>query len=229
MSRPRSSVLACLALFACSTGGSGAGIEDLERELRADLGADRVADLGAALWADPRWARLRDDPELRPRITRLLRDYPTSRVTIATAEEPGRRLEFEGTVTEADGRPVAGALVHVYHAGADGRYSPEAGAPGDGNRNARLFAWLRTDADGRFGIRTILPGGYGGAPPHFHFAVSRSRDGSGPRQGGAIYFEGDWPMDPEVYDDAQSGHAVVSPVRPGRDGGLTASATIVLR
>lgn len=185
-------------------------------------------------WSDPRWAALRDDPEIRPMLTRSLRRHVEAVATesdgvheavITTGDEPGEPLEVMARVVDEGGDPVTGALLFVYHADHEGRYSPEATAPGDGERNARLFAWVTTDDRGECRIRTILPGRYGGAPPHFHFGVRREPGGE--RQGGGIYFEGgDWPIDAEIRSDAQSGPAILVPVTRTTSGKWTATATI---
>ncbi len=80
--------------------------------------------------------------------------------------EPGDRgLDVEGLVLQPDGEtPAAGVVVYAYQTGADGDYDAgENGAP------ARR-AWMKTDADGRFELRTIMPGGYPGSrePAHVH-------------------------------------------------------------
>lgn len=95
--------------------------------------------------------------------TRAPEDAP-SRLRLTTPAEPGEPLAVEGMVTDAQGRPVAGASLYVYQTGADGLYGPE------GNRNPRLRGYLRSDEEGRWELRTIMPGGYpgGGVAPHIH-------------------------------------------------------------
>ncbi|MCA8950800.1 MAG: hypothetical protein KDE27_14955, partial [Planctomycetes bacterium] len=99
-------------------------------------------------------------------------------------------------------------------------------AAGEGDGNPRLFAWLHAGADGRFTVETILPGGYGGAPPHFHFGMTRDpvRRGRGSR----VYFDDGSPMHPEIASDAAAGHAYVARLAE-QGGALYATATFVLR
>lgn len=83
---------------------------------------------------------------------------------LAAADEPGVPLVVTGQVFAADGRtPAPGVTVYVYHTDVGGRYA-ERGAP------PRLRAWLVTDAQGRYGYRTIKPGPYPGGkePAHVH-------------------------------------------------------------
>ncbi|MDR5751576.1 MULTISPECIES: catechol 1,2-dioxygenase [unclassified Caballeronia] len=97
-------------------------------------------------------------------------------------------LIIRGTVTGANGKPVAGALVECWHANSKGFYShfDPTGAQTDFN----LRGAVKTGADGKYEFRTLMPVGYGcppqGAtqqlldtlarhgnrPAHVHFFVS---------------------------------------------------------
>ncbi len=181
------------------------------------------------LLARPGLAALFDDPETRSRLVRLVRNHTNeSTCEIAGANEPGRRLSARLRFLSADGSAAAGALVFLYHARADGRYTAEADEPGAGDRNPRFFTWLVTDDEGVIEVDTILPGGYGGAPPHFHLGVAPGGDASGPRTGGSLYFRGDWPLDPEVESDTAAGVAWLLDVEEGANG-LHVSGDLKLR
>jgi catechol 1,2-dioxygenase len=70
--------------------------------------------------------------------------------------EPGEPLTLTGRVTDADGRPLAGAVLDVWHADADGYYSgfhPDLPA---GILRGKVVA----DEEGRYTVRTILPAPY---------------------------------------------------------------------
>ncbi len=72
------------------------------------------------------------------------------------AGERGEPLTLSGRVTDAAGRPLAGAVLDVWHADADGFYSgfhPDL-PPGI------LRGKVATDAEGRYELRTILPAPY---------------------------------------------------------------------
>ena len=100
-------------------------------------------------------------------------------LTLVTPAEPGTRLLALGTVQTATGQPVTGAELHVYQTDATGHYTRE--RPMD-EPHARLSGRIKTDAKGRFEIRTIRPGGYekpvriGGQerkiPAHIHIDVT---------------------------------------------------------
>lgn len=101
------------------------------------------------------------------------------------AGDPGEALEMSGTVYDADGRPVAGAVIDVWHANAQGSYSVFDPSQPPFNLRAKI----RTGSDGRYAFDTNMPVGYccppGGAtenllasigrhgarPAHVHFFV----------------------------------------------------------
>ena len=91
----------------------------------------------------------------------------------------GEIVEISGRVLDEDGNPVADALVDVWQANAHGRYSHEADPnPAPLDDNFQGWARLKTDAEGRYRVKTIKPGAYKVAdewsrPPHIHFKVAR--------------------------------------------------------
>jgi len=98
--------------------------------------------------------------------------------------DQGQRLVLQGRVLDRGGEPVAGARVELWHADAAG-----------GVDESRYRAALGTTADGRFEIRTVLPGHipmarYNAvfAPRHVHVVVSHP---SHPRLVSMIFFKGD--------------------------------------
>lgn len=100
--------------------------------------------------------------------------------------EQGEVLFMTGQVRGTDGKPVAGAIVDVWHANTKGGYSFF--DPSQPKYNLRRR--IETDADGRYRFRSILPSGYscppngatqqlldllgrhGNRPAHIHFFVS---------------------------------------------------------
>lgn len=77
--------------------------------------------------------------------------------------EQGEVLFMEGQVRGPDGKPVAGAVVDVWHANTKGFYSffdPTPAPQSPYNLRRRI----ETDAEGRYRFRSILPSGYG-CPP----------------------------------------------------------------
>ena len=100
--------------------------------------------------------------------------------------EQGEVLFMEGQVRDVNGKPVAGAIVDVWHANTLGGYSFF--DPSQPKYNLRRR--IETDAEGRYRFRSILPSGYacppggttqllldqlgrhGHRPAHIHFFVS---------------------------------------------------------
>ena len=70
-----------------------------------------------------------------------------------------QRLHIRGRVTNASGRPVAGATLTVWQADGTGVYVP------------RYSGSLETGGDGGYTLITALPGQYSGNK-HIHIAVS---------------------------------------------------------
>ena len=91
--------------------------------------------------------------------------YTPSAPRRADLREPGmdgETLELSGLVLTPDCRPVAGAVVDLWHCDARGRYD---------NRGFRLRGHQFADAAGGFRFRTFRPGIYPGRTPHFHVKV----------------------------------------------------------
>ena len=72
---------------------------------------------------------------------------------VAPEGEPGEELVVTGQVTNTAGRPLAGAVVDVWHCNAAGEYEHQA----TGKEDYYLRRRLRTDADGRYTFTTIRP------------------------------------------------------------------------
>ena len=100
--------------------------------------------------------------------------------------EQGEVLFMDGQVRDINGKPVAGAIVDVWHANTLGGYSFFDPSQSKFNLRRRI----ETDNDGRYTFRSLLPAGYacppngqtqklldllgrhGNRPAHIHFFVS---------------------------------------------------------
>lgn len=84
------------------------------------------------------------------------------RADLVEADTTGRLVEIEGRVTTRSCRPVARALLDLWHADEHGEYD---------NGGFRYRGHLFADAEGRYRFRTILPALYPGRTRHYHFKV----------------------------------------------------------
>jgi len=114
-------------------------------------------------------------------------------ITIVTAAEPGLKILVKGTIKTPAGNAVKDAMVYVYQTSDKGWYSDTAPhvliMEGD-RRHARLFGYMKTDANGNFSFNTIRPNGYpkSDLPAHIHLELTAT-DGSG--LGTELLFEED--------------------------------------
>ena len=108
--------------------------------------------------------------------------------SIVLSPTPGDPLMVTARVRDAQGHPVAGADVDVWHASAEGLYENQDSQQADMN----LRGTFTTDGDGHIGFRTVKPAGYpvpvGGPvgellraqrrlnrrPAHLHFLAHRA-------------------------------------------------------
>lgn len=82
---------------------------------------------------------------------------------LATDAMPGTRLTLTGFVVDTSCAPLANARVETWQADASGTYD---------NAGYTLRGWVRTDADGRFTIHTVVPGEYPGRTEHIHVKLT---------------------------------------------------------
>jgi len=84
------------------------------------------------------------------------------------------RLIVSGRILGApDCKPLAGALVEVWQADANGDYSGFTRGKQD-DAACLLRASIKADAEGRYSYSTIIPSEYPGRPRHIHYRVSHA-------------------------------------------------------
>lgn len=85
----------------------------------------------------------------------------------------GQVIELSGTIRDERGAPVAGARIDMWQTNAAGRYFHPADSSGQPHDPGFQYAAiLRTDDQGRYQIRTVLPAPYENRQRHVHFDVS---------------------------------------------------------
>ena len=163
----------------------------------------------------------------------FLQQHPhPGRATVAPRVEPGERLAVHGVIRESAGRPVQGAVLHVFQTNAAGAYTPD--LPMD-EPHARLSAWIITGADGRYSIDTIRPGGYPKAvhlagqdrkiPAHIHYDV-HGRAGHAAFQ---LVFADDPRLDAHWRQWAHDGGHPIAVLQRGAGGTWTGTQDVNLR
>ena len=120
------------------------------------------------------------------------------------ADGPGTVLALSGFVLTRQCRPVAGALVDLWHADDHGEYD---------NAGYRFRGRQFTDAQGRYQFITRVPGLYPGRTRHYHVKVQAVQ---GPVLTTQLYFPGE----PGNARDGIYDKALLRAIQPGPDGQL---------
>ncbi len=152
---------------------------------------------------------------------------PPTSAQIAADKEPGDRLIVSGQLFRPDGKtPAVGVTVYAYNTDAVGLYGIN-----HAEYPPRIYGWMKTDALGRFELRTIHPGSYPGmrVPAHIHFSAW----GAGfPLQWfDELRFAGDRYITPEMTaEDAKHGDfRTIQPLLRDADGFLRCNFRMRLR
>ncbi|MEO7547386.1 MAG: protocatechuate 3,4-dioxygenase [Ramlibacter sp.] len=129
----------------------------------------------------------------------------------------GQPVWLDGTVSDLQGRPVAGAQVEIWQCDEAGHYHH----PGDGGKADPAFQGfgrVAVDRQGRYRFRTIRPVAYSGRTPHIHVKVRLGQRALLTTQ---LYVQGD---PHNVRDglwrqlDAAGRAAITVPFQAGNDG-----------
>jgi protocatechuate 3,4-dioxygenase beta subunit len=85
-----------------------------------------------------------------------------ARIELIEPGMAGQPIEITGFVLTRSCKPVTGALIDFWQADAAGNYD---------NSGFRLRGHQFTDAEGRYRLRTVVPGAYEGRTRHIHVKV----------------------------------------------------------
>jgi len=164
--------------------------------------ARRLGGGAAALLVAPRALAMLATPSqvegpFYPIEDQLDKDLDLVRIEGHEQQATGEVILVSGRVMGMDGSPLANAVVDVWQANHHGRYShPEDPNPAPLDPHFQGWGLLRTDAQGDYTLKTILPGPYslkflgedGWRCRHIHFKVSHPGNQPLTTQ---MYFEGD--------------------------------------
>jgi protocatechuate 3,4-dioxygenase beta subunit len=103
-----------------------------------------------------------DEPTVRQTAGPYFKPSSPQRADLVESGSKGRVVELAGLVLTRSCRPVAHALVDLWHADERGDYD---------NVGFRYRGHLFTDDAGRYRFRTILPALYTGRTRHYHVKV----------------------------------------------------------
>jgi protocatechuate 3,4-dioxygenase beta subunit len=103
-----------------------------------------------------------DEPTIRQTEGPFYKPSSPQRANLREAGLRGRPVELSGVVLTRACRPVAGALVDLWHADAEGDYD---------NEGFRCRGHVFADGQGRFRFLTIMPAVYPGRTRHYHVKV----------------------------------------------------------
>lgn len=150
-------------------------------------------------------------------------------------EDPaeGEVIRVHGRVVDEACKPVAGALVDLWQADSNGRYSHPADVnPARRDPNFQGWGQAVTDADGRYAFRTIKPAPYpldfidgkadeskGYRTPHIHFRVTKR----GYRElSTQMYFAGESLNETDLVlkrvPEAERARVIITPVKDAAQG-----------
>jgi protocatechuate 3,4-dioxygenase beta subunit len=103
-----------------------------------------------------------DEPTLAQTEGPFFKPRSPERADLIEPGMKGRPMILSGQVLDRACKPVAHALIDLWHADDNGDYD---------NAGFRLRGHTFTDADGRYRFRTIVPAVYVGRTRHFHVKV----------------------------------------------------------
>ena len=106
----------------------------------------------------------RDNDEVTPSQTEgpFFKTSSPERIELLEAGMAGQPIELVGFMLTRNCKPIAGALLDFWQADDKGRYD---------NSGFRLRGHQFTDAEGRFRLRSVVPGAYPGRTRHIHVKV----------------------------------------------------------
>lgn len=88
--------------------------------------------------------------------------------------EPGQKLIVTGTVFQLDGKtPASDVVIYYWQTDYTGHYTPRDDMDERTKRHGHIRGWVKTDAEGKYTIKTIRPAPYPDdvLPAHIHLSI----------------------------------------------------------
>lgn len=200
--------------------------------------ADKLNSPGAVFISDQRTKTSRDSCDDSNENTRCcFVQMPESvgpELALAPVDEPGQRILIQGQFFKKDGKtPYPNVLVYAYQTDSSGRYTKNGDETGILRWHGRLHGWGRTDAAGRYSIRSIRPGLYPSrsTPAHIHAVVWKPGVGQEPYYIRDFLFAGDPYLSPKEKQEPglKLHQSAVVVLRATKNGVLEGRRDIVLK
>lgn len=89
-------------------------------------------------------------------------------------KEKGQKLIITGTTFQLDGKtPVPNVVIYYWQTDNNGYYSPKAEMDEKAKKHGHIRGWVKTDANGKYTIKTIRPAPYPNdiLPAHIHLSI----------------------------------------------------------
>jgi len=181
-------------------------LKEVESQLNANTSVSQIL-------TDKKYLSIHPDSHFRELIEKFCSDKT---LAITPPDEPGTKIRVIGTVKNDAGKAVAGALVYLYQTDSKGWYAADAPhvQMNEGDmRHARLFGYVKTNAQGQFELHTVKPSGYpkSDLPAHIHVHVTA--DGYSPYVT-EFLFDDDDRLVGEIRANAQRNNFIIS--KPGK-------------
>ncbi|MBK8495329.1 MAG: intradiol ring-cleavage dioxygenase [Chitinophagaceae bacterium] len=94
--------------------------------------------------------------------------------TLPGFNEPGQKIEINGTIFKPDGKtPAAGVIMYVYQTDQKGVYPKKGNEKGLDRQHGYIRGWIKTNALGQYRIYTLVPASYPNSsnPKHIHTVI----------------------------------------------------------
>lgn len=106
-------------------------------------------------------------------------DWDLVRVAGVVQNAGGVILHLSGQARDVAGNPVSGRTLEIWQCDVNGRYLHHNDTAQHAKRDPAFqgYGAVRTDADGGFVLRTIVPVSYPGRTPHIHLRIERPTGG----------------------------------------------------